>query len=358
MATNEENVKKVLKDNFEEAVIDVVQIDFIELKMAALKYVHFLLQLEQEFRNIEHQAKLGEDSKATVETIMKNIATQMSRSDVKVQQIFEENFAFRNALDKFLGRKIPLVLMNQDGSVLALDETQEKQLYTNYLSKNTSGRGRMKNLEDALASLNIVESELSKALNLRLQNFKGVFQEAKRRANKPEDPEEGMRYSPSARTFYYRLYDHHVTGWSKQLSNADISEVYAKVILNRLYTNENQEYILQTMAEEYTGHDWIRAIEKGDIEINTTETGNVNLSLALKYGNTFQTEGIRQYILAAFNISIIENISKEQLSSILVRLSNMYSPKSVTRIVEAAGGKVEKEIKEKLPKSSISFLLG
>lgn len=357
MATNEENIKKVLKDSFEEATIDVIQIDFIELKAAALKYVHFLLQLEQEFRNIEHQVKLGEDSNATISTVVKNIAIQMSRSDAKVQQIFGENFAFRSALDRFLGRKIPLVLMNQDGSVLALTEAQEQQLYTNYLSHNTEGRGRLKKLDDALAALNIVESELSKALNLRLQNFKGVFQEAKRRAAKPEDPPAGMRYPSSARTFYYRLYDHHITGWSLSLSDSDISEVYAKVVLNRLYENENQEYVLAAMAKAYQGHDFIRAIQKGDINIQTTETGNVDLSLALKYGNTFQTEGIRQYILAAFNISIIDNISKEQLSSILVNLSNIYSPKSVIKIVETAGGKVEKEIKEKIPKNFISFFL-
>lgn len=354
MANNEQIVGQALKDNFDNAVLDIVRIDFFELKKAALKYTKFLLELYQQLIRTQHTSNLmSKDDNLTIGVIVKRLAQEMSKSDIIVRNIFEENFNFRHALDSFLGRKIPMVLMNQDGSVLALDQAQQRELYTEYLSKNTEGRGRLKNLNDALASMKIVQSELSIALNARLANYKIVFTEAKRRAGKDEDQ---MNYTPSAHTIYYRLFDdYHITGWSKPVQDSEIAELYARIVLNR-QVHGNIETYLEAMAKaSEEGHNWTRAIQEGDVTVKTQQ-GKVNLSLALKYGDSFQTQGIRQYILAAFNISVINDITPQQLEGILKRISNVYSPKTIRKIVQQAGGKVEQELNNKM-KSSIPIIL-
>ena len=76
----------------------------------------------------------------------------------------------------------------------------------------------------------------------------------------------------------------------------------------------------------------------------------------MKYGNTFQTQGIRQYILAAFNISVISEITPQQLTGILKNITNAYRPATVRKIVQRAGGKVEQEL-DKKAFSSIPIIL-
>ena len=311
MANNEQVVENVIKQQTIQGISQFQQNQFNQLKNAAERYVNKVEQLKNNLRNLE---RIDKQYRNTISGTIRNISDIMSHNDNLTKIIFEETNIFKEYLNNFLNRQIPLTYISQDGSILALSSYTERQLYSNNLTHNSAGRGRLSNFDEALNSVKIVQSEVQKIINERIAGYKIVFTEAIRRSSKNEKQ---MDYSPSARTYYWRLHDYHITGWSKQMQINEIAQQYADVVLNRTENFGIQEGLKQ-MSDSFKGHNWTRAIAKGDVDLNIE---GQKISLAIKFGNQFQTEGFRQYCVFAYNILSINYASPKDIQKNIVSLS-------------------------------------
>lgn len=343
MASNEEKIKQVIKDSFENITLDIVQYDFNDLKKAANTYIQLITEhiynqkdINNKIQSWINQQKNNRDS---FNIFIKDLNKKMAKRKLSASKLFSYTLDFRRVLDGFLERKIPLTLIDEDGSIIVTTQQGQSKIYK-HLSKNTAGRGRLKNLQKVLQQQGVLEKQAQEIINDRIASMKLVFSEAIRRAEKKQSD---MRFSPSHRYVYYRLWDkHHITGWGGPIANNEIAERYADVVLNRTYVKQDVEWGLAALVNGFQSHNWDRAIGGGDASVSVTDQGTVDFSLAIKYGKSFQTQGIRQYIIAAFNISMIQNITKEDLSKILVNLSQTYSPTVVGKILNSIGVKAQK----------------
>lgn len=307
---NLQKVQQVTKQQTIYAISTFEQNNFNQLKIVAQQYINKIEQLKNNLQKLEKNKQY----KNTISGTIRNIADAMSHNDNLTKIIFQETNIFKQALNHFLGREIPLTYISEDGTILALSSYTERQLYNKNLTHNSAGRGRMKNFQQALDGVKIIESEVQKIINERTLGYKHIFTQAIRRSSKNQ---EEMDYSPSARTYYWRLYDYHITNWSKVMQINEIAEQYADIVLNRT-EQFNTEYGLKMMSDSFQGHNWTRAIKTGDVDLNIE---GQKISLAIKFGNQFQTQGFRQYCVFAYNILNINYASPTDIENNIVALS-------------------------------------
>ena len=317
----------IINDSFQQkteegTVIKISQSEiqnFKELKSAAQYYISYIQQLKANLKNFDRV-----NNQQSISSTIKNIRDKMKSNDRLTKIIFRETNIFKEKLNIFLGREIPLTYIDEEGNILALSSYTENQIYQKSLQHNTAGRGRIRDFSEALTNVSLVEHSIQKEINKRLDGYREIFTQAIRRSNKPE---EEMKWKPSKGTYYWRLYDHHISGWSKPMSKNEIAEQYADVVLNRT-SQFNTEYGLMYMSRFFHGHNWASAITGGDVSLYMQ---GQNISLAIKFGDEFQTQGFRQYAIFAYNVLNMNFATKKDIEQNIriLSISNSSSKKSL-----------------------------
>ena len=310
------------------------KIDFQHFKIAANT---FIKKVQDMFNKTKHAHLIIQ--KSTIRNGLKQFYQLMRESTNFTQQALQLQHNFEIELNKFLNRVIYLTWISQDGHLIYLDDAHVGELY----SKATANRGRgnisaskMKDLIDVNDLTSQLQKKLKDSQNLRIH----VYQTAVARWS-GESNEENKNYDPSKNTFYWRLWDnHHISGWTAPIATRGvIAEGYAGAVINQdpEVKNTKIEHSLEVLWYNHIQKDSIGAAIKGDIVLKS----DGNIQFAVKSGS-FSTAKIRQYILLAYNVLKLKNLTVQDLSNpeIFKRLSSGGLSSMTDQIIETLNEKV------------------
>jgi len=231
--------------------------------------------------------------------------------------------SFENQLNNFLGRKIYLSWVNDEGHILYFDEANIGRLYASATANRGRGNISASKVEN-LMDVNDLTNDLQKKLEDSERMRAHVYNIAIARWSGNEANETVKNYNPSKKTFYWKLIDNrHISGWTKPISTKGvIAEGYAGAVINEDpdVVSSNLEYSLKNLYENHIQKDSLGAAIKGDIIWNE----NGNIQFAIKEGS-FSTARFGQYLNLAYNTIQIKTISASEYKKYLpklVRVSN------------------------------------
>lgn len=345
MPTNEEIIQKSLQQTLSQDLVKVDEGDFIALKLAANQFIN-------KVENISYQGQRIYSVLINGGSIKKGIAQfyqWMRSSQSFTRQALQLQHQFQEQLNNFLGRTIYLTYVKEDGSLLYLDDTKIGELYAQ-ATKNV-GRGNISASKvEQMTDTEKIQDELYKRLKASQELRAHVYKIAIARWQSNVNNELTKKYDPSKNTFYWRLYDnHHITGWTNPIATKGIiAQGYAGAVINEdpQVISSQLESSLKILYQNHIQKDSIGGAIKGDVVLNQ----NGQIQFAIKQGS-FSTARFGQYLILAYNIQQIKQISKEEFMKYLPQLVKLN--KITNAIIQNLNDNIEpqlnKEIKSVAP---------
>lgn len=330
MAEPESVVREAIVENTLEEIYNSEYEDFQKLKQAAMTYIRQVQDISNLYEQIISKSKLQDK--------IREIYVRMREETSFTRLMLDYQHTFETSLNDFLGRKIYLTYVNDDGTFYYYDDLNIGKLY----QTATANKGRGNISESNIFDANDLEENLQKELKKAADERKKVYTTALERYRKNK-VEESMDYDPSKNTYYWwTVYHRTLRHTDKIINEGPIAEGYADSVVQQdpNISNNNIEMSLEHLWLNYIHKDSIGAIEKGDVVLKGT-----NLEFAIKKGS-FSTAMVRQYIQLAYNISQIDMITKEELKANINQLSKLS--KAAVQLVENLRQKTEDEIENLL----------
>lgn len=337
-----QGLENFIKTQTSQEVYEVHYGEYDQLKNAALIFLEQINKLSWLNRNIIQQKII----KSQMDTIYAN----MRQAEKNTQKALQLQHIFEKQLNDFLGRTIYLTYVNKQGNLYIYDDANIGKLYSSATVNTGRGNISASKLFDTMD----IEKDLKEKIQYSIRNKAAVFRAAVARWEK-EKTQTVKDYNPSKNTFYWRLYDYHISGWTKPFSNRGwIAQGYAGAVINedKDVSSSNLEESLKNLYEKHMKQDSIGAAIKGDIKLDD----NGNIQFAIKSGNSFSTAKFGQYIRLAYNITQIKILTPSQLESVLPKLVNFS--KITDEIIKAANSYGEKQLTLKIGKEKYTVILG
>ena len=347
MAANSQirkNIEKITNEN----VYRVHQGDYNELKQASLMFLDEVGKLSKKNHNIM--------SKDTIRQQIDAIYKDMRQAERNTQQALKLQHIFEQQLNEFMGRTIYLTYVNSQGGMYIYDDANIGKLYSTATGNKGRGNIAASKMFDALD----VQQDLKQKILKSIENRKQVYQVAIRRWERnyqqdfdPTKTESGKAYNPSKNTFYWRLHDYHITGWTDPITNRGwIAEGYAGAVINQdeFVNSKFIESSLQALWKNMK-QDSIGGAIKGDVVLKN----DGSIQFAIKSGS-FSTAKFGQYVRLAYNISQINLLTPTQFETVLPKLVNFG--KITDKIIETANQYGKKQLEFKIGKEPYKVILG
>lgn len=297
MANNQEEKKK-LRENIQKELAELIDQgtinDFNTLQNAARNF----LNDAQVLSNIYQKGI----SSITIKNKITELYKGMREDSQYAQRMLEYQHEFENHLNEFLGRKIYLAYVTENGHIHYYDDANIGKLY----QEGTANRGRANISKSKIFDANDLTDNLKSVIDKSEKARIEVYREAVKRYEK-NDSEKSMHYSPSEKTFYWWKTEKEVLKKKRELGGVTdkilnkgiIAEGYAGAVINEdaHVVNSKIELGLQTLWTEHIAKDSIGAAIKGDVILDS----NGHIQFAIKEGS-FSTARIGQYVRLANNI--------------------------------------------------------
>lgn len=340
MTSNQIIVENKLIQDTSESVFKVHQGDYNQLKQAA----NYFLEEVNKISQINHNIM----SKSSIISQIREIYTKMRQAESNTQKALSLQHIFQTQLNDFMGRTIYLTYVDKEGNLNIYDDADIGQLY----SMATINRGRGNISASKMFDAMDIQADLKEKIQKSIQNKAAVFREAISRWESNKDQLK-KDYNPSKNTFYWRLYDYHISGWTNPISNRGwIAEGYAGAVINEdsQVTSSNMESSLKALYEKHINQDSIGGAIKGDIVLQKNE----QIQFAIKSGS-FSTARFGQYVRLAYNILQIPKLTTQQFEKALPALVNFR--KITTQIIQASRKKAQQELTYKIGKETYKIVL-
>lgn len=314
MPSNENIVSNLI---LQAAAPDLVEVDYNDFEQLKIAANQFIVKVENMINQVRHTHQLIQN-KTSIKDSLRDFYQLMRQSTQFTQEALILQHNFETQLNNFLGRKIYLGWVNDEGHILYFDQANIGRLYANA----TANRGRgnisvstIKNMMDVNDLTNDLQKKLQQSEKLRAH----VYNIAIARWSDNENNEIIKNYNPSKKTFYWKLFDnYHISGWTKPIqTKGDIAEGYAGAVINEDpdVISSNLEYSLKILYENHIQKDSVGAAIKGDVVWNE----NGNIQFAIKEGS-FSTARFGQYLNLAYNTIQIKMISADEYEKYLPKL--------------------------------------
>ena len=343
-------IEKYVQEKTSQKIYEVHQGDYNDLRQAALIFLQQVKKLSQLNHNI-----IGQDTiRKEIDAIYKNMrqAEKNTQKALSLQHIFEKQ------INDFMGRTIYLTYVNKQGGLYIYDDVNIGKLY----SQATVNKGRGNISAEKMFDTIDIQGDLKEKILKSIQNRKDVFQKAVSRWQKnyqqdfdPSKTQTGKAYRPSKNTFYWRLHDYHISGWTDPITNRGwIAQGYAGAVINEENEINNAfiESSLQVLWTRYMKQDSLGGAIKGDIVLKN----QTDIQFAIKSGSSFSTAKFGQFVRLAYNIIQIKLLTPSQFEAVLPKLVNFS--KVTDKIIEGANTKGEKEITFEIKKQKTTVTLG
>lgn len=303
-----DDVENMIKESVVKEVGEEFKISLSQLKQGAQAYIREYNSLQREVANFElvlkRQSQLRKANRSTYETIDEYInnkedISNFLRSDIP-RRLFEASFKFQNLLNMYLGQKVTMVYVFDDGTGPELYEIKTEDILSfDYSSRNklvARYNATSKNMQSALTKLQIDEK-----LNFNMRNLKDTYKEVIHRYRKSRSAGSKVVLWQVPQKLWHAM---------KVSAEGDINEAYASfVILNQSSPSFNysdieyniQDFMLKGVAEV----DNMSGLLKGDVTKGNIEYG-------IKSANA-STLSLNQIIKLANEIANDANYSKEKL---------------------------------------------
>lgn len=325
-------MKTIIENGYKNKLIEdlynVDQGDFKALKNAAKDFLDKVYTLSDLYEKGLEQNKIKKK--------LQLIYLAMRQETSYTRNFLAYAHDFEKAVNNFLGRKIYLTYIKDDGTFIFYDEANIGKLY----QEATANKGRGNISKKKIFDANDLEEDLKKAIEKSIKQRYQVYQTAAKRWS-DNNTENKKKYNPSQKTFYWKIYNNHkITGWTKPIATLGIiAEGYAGAVINEdpYVHNYNIENSLAVLWNAHIQKDSIGGLVKGDIVLGK----NGNIQFAIKEGS-FSTAMIGQYVRLAENIKILRDISKEQFQEYLPKL--VRQGKITSAIIKALNEEVEKKL--------------
>lgn len=318
---NEANIETAVRETTAEALAEIDQDDFQGLQNAAKLFLENVQIVSDMYRDALSKSSL----KSKITDLYKNMRAETSYT----QKVLKYQHMFEVALNQFLGREIYLTYVTDSGNLNFYGDANIGKLY----ETATANRGRGNISASSLFDANDLQEDIKKDITESMMNKTMVYQTAIKRYRNNDD-EEHMNYNISKKTFYWWLqYHKKLGGWTDPIVNeGPIAEGYAGAVINqdKEINNGKIESSLAILWNRYIGKDSIGAAIKGDIVYKN----NGNIQFAVKKGS-FSTAMVRQYLILAYNILQIKQLTAAELSNPTVFNSLVRMSKRTDAILEA-----------------------
>lgn len=296
----------------------------------------------------------------------------MKNDQILTQKLINLQFNLESALNKFLGRKIYLTWVTENGDFLLKDEdTLLESGFVKQITKN-EGRGNiskstMKELMENSKDTPIkgLSEDIQKQINDHQAKWKEVYKSAIERF---DEVTKKIKKDEETSSFFY--YNKDIL-WSKDGNRSKkitvagahgrIAEAYIEVLMaphkddNRNKNNKNEKLLSDNLSilNSHIGKDNIPAIVKGDVIFNN----NSSIHFAVKEGS-FSTARFAQYYKFAYNLSILKAkgnqyfLTKEELTSYLKPMATRQNAgEELVKAINKVGRDKMSEVLEEVEKS-------
>lgn len=321
-----DNIQSMVHDDCKQRLAkDVYQIDqgdFAGLQKAA---IDFLTKVEIISDVYERGVKNSQ-----IKNKLKAVYEGMRQETSYTQNIVAMAHDFENAVNRFLGRKIYLSYVKEDGTFLFYDEANIGKLY----AQATTNRGRGNISQGKLFDANDLEESLQQSINESIAKRQRVYQSAIQRW------EDSKGESYKKKTFYWQLTSRR--GFTDPIATKGIiAEGYANTVINEdpSINNTQLESSLSNLWSRYIKNkkDSIAAAVKGDVVLKTDENSG-RIQFAIKEGS-FSTAMVGQYVNLAYNIQRLKPLTIASLEANLPQLVKLT--KATEKIVKSLNEEVE-----------------
>lgn len=314
MPSNENVVNNSI---IEAAAPDLVEVDYNDFEQLKVAANQFITKVENMINQTLHAHQLIQ-SKTSIKNSLTIFYQLMRQSTQFTQEALVLQHAFEIQLNNFLGRKIYLGWVNDEGHILYFDQANIGRLYANATANRGRGNISASKMKDMI-DVNDLQGDLQKRLEESERLRAHVYNIAVARWSGNEEDETIKDYNPSKKTFYWRLIDnHHISGWTKPIATKGvIAEGYAGAVINEdpNVISSNLEQSLKVLYENHIQKDSVGAAIKGDVVWNE----NGNIQFAIKEGS-FSTARFGQYLNLAYNTIQINMISAQEYKNYLPKL--------------------------------------
>ena len=305
----------------------------------------FLQRVDKIVKKNTEQGKLIQRIQFLGQLFHGDNATQTQVSDLV---IIGHNF--ENALNKYLGRQIPLTIVSEIGNINILSEKTIIKLYKKAESpkKARGNRGHVANYDQDITKNKLHNPALTaiqKSIDKSIKNRKAVFQEGltRRDDSKKMDyaqKEENKAFIPN---LYWIINNRHEKNWTQKKIGSpgyigqgyvalalDESTAPSKMITyqhNPLSYDPEAEQQIRLLSQGAQNGDKTPGILKGDVNVKLE---NGNIQLAVKQGKGFFTAGISVNFAIAYAILHYpqnELIMPQDLQNSLESIAVNYSDK-------------------------------
>lgn len=317
---DEKSVEKKIIQVAGREIDQVTKGDFQALKKSA----QLFLDMIQEMFYVGHsilQKDLLINELITIKREMNN-ATRNTRKALELQHFFESQ------LNNFMGREIYLTYVTSTGDLNIYNNISVAKLYQKATKAHNRPRANIS--ASYMFDAKQIDDDLREKLQRSIRNKRQVFQQAIHRWEKnkeeqysPQEVESGKQYYPSKGTYYWRLHDYHITGWTDPINRGHIAEGYVDAVLHNdraidaVGTSLKMEWALHDLWAYHINKNNIPAIVKGDVVWKE----NGDIQFAVKTGN-FSTASFNQYVITAYIVTLIETLTIEELQNLLPHIAD------------------------------------
>ena len=244
MLSNENVVNNSIVEAAAPDLAEVDYNDFEQLKVAANQ---FITKVENMINRMRHTHQLIQ-SKTSIKNSLTIFYQLMRQSTQFTQEALVLQHAFETQLNNFLGRKIYLGWVNDEGHILYFDQANIGRLYANATANRGRGNISASKMKDMI-DVNDLQDDLQKRLEESERLRAHVYNIAVARWSGNEEDETIKDYNPSKKTFYWKLIDnHHISGWTKPIATKGaIAEGYAGAVINE---DPNIRFYIKDEAKE------------------------------------------------------------------------------------------------------------
>lgn len=319
-------VQKPLEEVVSQSLADNSRQEFLILQQKAQKFLTNIKNYSNLFET--STKKIGQTS---IRANLAKIYGLMKKDTELTQNLILEAHAFEGAVNEFLNRTMYLTYVQDDGTILFLDEAHTGDLYKTATAN--AGRGNIG--KNKIHNFNDLTEELNNVIQKSVMKNKPIYKSALSRWEKPNF---GYR-----KHFYYQLEGKWYPS-RKVKTKGRIAEAYVQLVVDN-NTVTDKEYGLY-LLDNRIDIDNIPAVVKGDVVYD--ENGNVHF--AVKEGS-FSTAKISSYYFLALNITAIKNPpSKEEFQQALPKLVRISQ--TADKIIEKMNQDIEKQVSEVIKNKS------
>lgn len=302
-----DDVLDVANEASSEQIEEQFKINTQELKVEATRYIKIFEELRQQVKDFENvlrrQSQLRKSFRDTYETIdeyieNKNYVTAFLNSDIP-KKLYSSSFNFQAVLNNYLGQKVVMVYVFDDGSGPELYEINSEDILKFDYSSRSKLIARYNATTKDIGST-LTKLKLDEKFNFNYPNLKATYKETI------------YRYRCARKkNFKVVLWQVPDKVWhaTKVSAEGDINEAYAGiVILNRTqpsFNSSNLEVNIGQFLKEVEKVDNISGLLQGDIT-----KGNIEYGVKSAQASALS---LNQIIKLAYEIVSDENYSKEKL---------------------------------------------